>query len=146
MTQHEEHKPLVTGRSVMPIADFCHHTALEPGDVEPWMRSGELDGLFDEDDRPCYLFSDPLPSVEHLRALGLGVSGSYRPDELSSDADDEEDPDEPDEAGPTWTMSWPEPGDQTPSPSPDRSASAQPPVGPQRTAGQRAVPGLVHQP
>lgn len=101
-------KPLLPGRGLMLIADFCRHTGLDLSVVEPLMRSGDLDGLFDASDRPYALFDDPLPSAARLRALELSVSSGYRSGELSSYKDDEEDPNEPGDGGPTWTMSWPD--------------------------------------
>ena len=106
-------KPLLTGRGLLLIDDFCRATGLDRATVEDLVRDARVDGVFFADGRVAGLSDDVLPSRADLRGWGLTVSGDYDPALLRSyevDADDDPDVDEHDVQPGTetssWTISW----------------------------------------
>jgi len=82
-------KPLIVGRGVLRIEDFCRHTGLDQDAVEPLLRTGRIPGgLWRDNGDLMGLFEDLLPTPEHLRALGLTVNDTYKPEDLASYTDD----------------------------------------------------------
>ena len=82
MTSDRGRKPLLDGRGMMPIEDFCHQSGLERGTVEDLMRRGHFGGGLWSDDAQTQVlgvFEDALPSREQLTALGLVVNEDYQP-------------------------------------------------------------------
>ena len=80
-------KPLLSGRGMLRIEDFCRSTGLAQTTVEELMRTGRLDGVLwtaTEPTRPVGLFDDVLPSPGALAAMGLQVRDDYDPDALRS--------------------------------------------------------------
>ncbi|MBC2932879.1 hypothetical protein [Nocardioides sp. zg-1228] len=80
-------KPLISGRGMLRIEDFCRSTGLARATVEELMRAGRLDGVLwtpEEPSHPVGIFDDVLPSSEALAALGLQASDDYDPDALRS--------------------------------------------------------------
>lgn len=110
MNRGAERKPLLGGRGLLSIDDFARATGLDQPTVEALVQAGELEGVVDLEGRAVGLFNDVLPTSDQLRAMGLAPDPNYNPDELRSYVDDSDDPHEHDhdEAGPTWTMSWPD--------------------------------------
>src|SRR4051794_3693827 len=80
-------KPLLSGRGVLRLEDFCHATGLDQVTVEELMRAGRLEGVLwtaREATRPYGIFDDVLPSPEALVGMGLSVRDDYAPDALRS--------------------------------------------------------------
>ena len=80
-------KPLLCGRGVLRIEDFCRSTGLDQATVEELMRTGRLEGALwraKEPTRPFGIFDDVLPSPEALAAMGLPVRDDYDPEALRS--------------------------------------------------------------
>jgi hypothetical protein len=99
MGSDQERTPLLRGRGVLLIEDFCRSTGLDQVTVENLMRTGRLEGALwtnTEPARPFGIFDDVLPSPEALAGMGLPVRDDYEPDalrsfELSSDDDPDAD-------------------------------------------------------
>ena len=101
----EGDEPLLTGRGLVRLADFCRSTGLETATVEALIRQGDIEGVVAIDGRAVGVFEDSLPSAEQLHHLGLPVSPGYHPDDLQGSSNDGEDPAGPVDGGSTWTMS-----------------------------------------
>ena len=90
-------KPLLSGRGMLRIEDFCRSSGLDQSAVEELMRTGRLGGVLwtaDEPSRPYGIFDDELPSPEALAAMGMAVRDDYNPDSLRSfELTDDDDPD-----------------------------------------------------
>ena len=91
-------KPLLRGRGVLLIEDFCRASGLDQDTVQSLMRTGHVQGGLwsdEEQTRPFGIFDDLLPSREDLVAFGLPVSSDYEPDTLRSYemTDQDDDPD-----------------------------------------------------
>ena len=90
-------KPILGGRGMLPVEDFCRSTGLARPTVEKLMRTGRLDGVLwtaAEPTRPVGIFDDVLPTPEALAAMGLHVRDDYDPEALRSfELADDEDPD-----------------------------------------------------
>ena len=87
MDATDEPRPLLRGRGVLLIEDFCRETGLEQSEVEELMRSHLADGALwkdDEGSRGFGLFDDVLPSAADLEGWGLSVLSTYDPDKLRS--------------------------------------------------------------
>lgn len=97
-------EPLLVGRGLVRLAEFCRATALSPATVDALIRQGDIQGVVDVDRRAVALFEDSLPSAEQLRHLGLSVSPGYRPEDLRGSRDDGEYTAEPFDGGSTWSM------------------------------------------
>lgn len=96
MDAEPERKPLLRGRGVLRIEDFCRHTGLERAVVEDLLRSGRVRGGLWVDEartRGYGLFDDGLPTGRELADLGLDVRDDYEPDALRSfEMTDDDDP------------------------------------------------------
>jgi len=80
-------KPLLRGRGVLLIEDFCRASGLGLDTVQSLMRSGRLEGGLWRDQertRPFGIFDDVLPSRSALTAMGLPVRDDYEPETLRS--------------------------------------------------------------
>lgn len=110
MDQGYERKPLIESRGLVTPGDFARAAGLDRATVEALTRHGQLDGVADVNGRIVGLFTDVLPTSEHLRALGLAPRSDYAPDDLRGTEEDSDDEDEhgPDDGSPTWTMGWPD--------------------------------------
>ena len=85
MGPDQEHEPLLSGRSVLRIEDFCLNTGLDPDTVEKLVREKFLeDSLWtvDQPSRPAFIDMDALPSREALAAMGWPVRDDYDPHAL----------------------------------------------------------------
>jgi hypothetical protein len=51
-------KPLIVGRGLLLLADFCRSTGLGPATVEAPIREGEIEGAVAVDDRVAGVFED----------------------------------------------------------------------------------------
>ncbi len=100
--------PLLTGRGLVLVAEFCRATGLDVATVEALVIDGRAEGAFRPDGELVGLFDDVLPTAARLRDWGLSVNADYDPDLLRSDEEqDEEDlEDESEDSGPAWTMGW----------------------------------------
>lgn len=89
-------EPLLGGRGVLLVEDFCRATGLGLDTVQNLMRSGRLQGgLWRDEDltRPFGIFDDMLPSRSALAAMGLAIRDDYEPETLrSTEIVDEDDP------------------------------------------------------
>ena len=87
MTTEPTAKPLLHGRGVLLVDDFCRSTGLGQDTVVDLMRT-ELRAAAlwrgEELTDPFGIFDDMLPSREALVALGLEVRSGYEPDALRS--------------------------------------------------------------
>jgi hypothetical protein len=105
-----ERRPLLEGRGLLLLDDFCQHTGLDSATVSTLVRTGKLEGLLRLDGRVFGLYDDVLPTAGDLRALGLVVRDDYDPDQFRSyvveDGEDDGDDDEPDDGDSSWTISW----------------------------------------
>ena len=101
MVTGEADEPLLAGRGLVRVADFCRATALSPATVDALIRQGDIEGVVDVNRRAVALFEDSLPSAEQLHNLGLSVSPGYRPDDLRGSSDDGQYTAEPFEGGST---------------------------------------------
>jgi hypothetical protein len=110
MDSGDVRKPLLTGRGLLLIDDFCRATGLDRATVEDLVRDTRVHGAFFPDGRVAGLFDDVLPSAADLRGWGLTVSGDYDPVLLRSyEVDDDDDFDEQTGTGASsWTISWEE--------------------------------------
>lgn len=104
MDTGEADEPLLAGRGLVRLAEFCRGTGLSPATVEALLRQGGIEGVVDQNGRAVGLFEDSLPSAEQLHHLGLPVSPGYRPDDLRGSADDGDHPAGPVDGGSTWRM------------------------------------------
>lgn len=85
MGEELEREPLLAGRGVVLIEDFCRRTGLTPDTVEHLMRTELSAAALWRDEaqtRPIGLFDDMLPSRGTLAALALPVREDYEPDDL----------------------------------------------------------------
>lgn len=106
MGEEPESKPLLSGRGVLQVEDFCRSTGLNQATVENLMRTELLNISMWKDaelTRPFGIFDDALPSRQALAALGLPVSAEYDPEALRSCAKDE---DLDDDSGRNSTLTW----------------------------------------
>ena len=103
MATGEADEPLLAGRGLVRLADFCRATALSPATVDALLRQGDIEGVVDVNRRAVALFEDSLPRAEQLHHLGLSVSPGYRPDDLRGSRDDDEYTAQPFDGGSTWT-------------------------------------------
>lgn len=102
-------KPLLAGRGLLPLSDFCRSAGLEPPAVEALIRANQIEGATRLDGRVVGLFQDVLPTAEQLHDLGLIASSDYDPNDLRGFWDEgSDDPDASVDAAETWTMSWPD--------------------------------------
>ena len=101
-----ERKPLLPGRGVVGLEEFCLLAGLEEKAVASLIESGRLSGLVDDARRAQGIFEDQLPSVEHLRAIGLTPRPQYDPAGFpkSHEEDDEDEPD--DDSGRPSRICW----------------------------------------
>jgi hypothetical protein len=75
-------KPLLEGRGIIRIEDFCDVSGLGRDTVEDLMRRGFFGGGLWRDEertRAMGMFEDLLPSRERLIALGLRAREGYHP-------------------------------------------------------------------
>src|SRR3982751_3233203 len=92
-------KPLLGGRGVLRMEDFCRSTGLDQVTVENLMRTERLEGALwwdKERTRPFGIHDDVLPARQTLAAMGLPVRDDYEPDDLRTfdmPPDDDDDPD-----------------------------------------------------
>jgi len=87
MASDQGRKPLLRGRGVLRIEDFCRSTGLDQITVEDLMRTGHLEGALwsaKEPTRRFGIFDDVPPSPEARAAMGLPVRNDYDPDALRS--------------------------------------------------------------
>ena len=104
MATEEADEPLLAGRGLVRLADFCRATALSPATVDALIRQGDIEGVVDLNRRAVGVFEDSLPSAEQRHHLGLSVSPGYRPVDLRGSRDDGEYTAEPFDVGSSWTM------------------------------------------
>lgn len=103
----DEPKPLLRGRSLLLLEDFCRASGLDPATVSALVRSGTVEGLFHLDGRVAGLFDDVLPTVADLRSMGFVIRDDYDPDLLRSyTMEDDEDDDGLDDGDSSWSISW----------------------------------------
>lgn len=87
MAEHPTPEPLLSGRGVLRIQDFCRSTGLTQRAVEDLIRSGRIEGVLwtpTEPASPVGIFDDVLPSREVLLAMGFDVRSDYAPEALRS--------------------------------------------------------------
>ena len=87
MDELADSKPLLRGRGMLRIEDFCRSTDLARTTVEALMRAGRFEGVLwspEEPSHPVGIFDDVLPSSETLAAMGLQVRADYDPEALRS--------------------------------------------------------------
>lgn len=97
MREDPGRKPLLRGRGVLELEDFCRSTGLDHATAENLMRTDLSDiSMWDDEEltRPFGIFDDALPSREELVARGLPVRDDYDPESLRSCEGDDEEPDE----------------------------------------------------
>lgn len=104
MDTGEADEPLLAGRGLVLLAEFCRGTGLSPAVVEALIRQGDIEGVVDLKGRAVGVFEDSLPSAEQLHHLGLPVSLGYRPEDLRGSTDDGHHPEGPVDGGSTWRM------------------------------------------
>lgn len=96
MGAEPDKKPLLRGRGVLLIEDFCRASGLDRDKVQSLMQSGRLDGGLWRDEKQTRLFGifeDVLPSRSALAAMGFAVRDEYDPETLRSfEMADEDDP------------------------------------------------------
>ncbi|GAA1760920.1 hypothetical protein GCM10009795_004200 [Nocardioides hankookensis] len=101
------HKPLLVGRGLLMIDDFCRATGLDRATANAMLRDVKVEGLRHPDGRVAGIFDDVLPSADQLRDWGFEVRDDYDPVALRSYVDDSDDDDEVGETGsPSWSMGW----------------------------------------
>lgn len=111
MDAGDAREPLLAGRGLVMIDDFCRATGLDRATADGLVRAAKAEGAFGGDGQVVGLFDDVLPTAEQLRGWGLAVRDGYDPDDLRSyvdDSDDDFDAKVPRGSGSTWTMSWDE--------------------------------------
>lgn len=105
-------KPLLTGRGLTLVGDFCRATGLEATAVDALIADGKVEGVFRLDGELVGVFDDELPSAAHLRAWGLTIRDDYDPELVRTHVEDPGDDldDDVEGSGSTWTVGW---GDDT---------------------------------
>ncbi|WP_460796789.1 hypothetical protein [Nocardioides pacificus] len=109
MDDRASSEPLLGGRGLVMIDDFCRATGLDRATVEELVREAKVEGAFHRDGRVAGLFDDVLPTAEQLGGWDLTVRGDYDPEDLRSyvgDSDDTFDAEVPASSGSSWTMRW----------------------------------------
>jgi hypothetical protein len=105
MDTGEADEPLLAGRGLVRLAEFCRGTGLSSATVEALIRQGDIEGVVDLNGRAVGVFEDSLPSAEQLHHLGMPVSPGYRPEDLRGSRDDGDHPAAgPVDGGSTWKM------------------------------------------
>jgi hypothetical protein len=70
MADHEEPRPLLEGRAILPLRYVSERTGVPVERIVALIRAGLLpDALFGEDGEPLHLWEDSVPSGDQLRSL-----------------------------------------------------------------------------
>ena len=107
MEADDARKPLLVGRGLLRMDDFCRVTGLDRATADALVREVRVEGAFHPDGRVAGIFDDVLPSAEQLRDWGFTIRDDYDPVALRSYEGDSDDEDEaPGTGGPSWAMGW----------------------------------------
>ena len=112
MDADDARPPLLAGRGLLLVDDFCRATGLDRATAEGLVKKATVEGLFYPDGRVAGLFDDALPTTEVLRDLGLAVRADYDPEQLRSYEEETDNPGIPDytenedSSDSGWTMGW----------------------------------------
>ncbi len=112
MDADDARPPLLAGRGLLLVDDFCRATGLDRATAEGLVKKATVEGLFYPDGRVAGFFDDALPTTEVLRDLGLAVKADYDPEQLRSYEEETDTPGVPDytedegSSDSGWTMGW----------------------------------------